>query len=255
MLMVIFEFTVKSGKGQSYFELVESMRRQVENVDGFLGVERFQSCSDKNRFISVSKWRDEGAIREWGGQKEHKKVQEIGKKEILVPENVSTNISGNTFTAKGPLGELSYQIVDGITVSIEDNTISVSRKNDEKTFKELHGLTRSLIFNIIDGVSNGYQKELNLVGVGYTADASNNDYLLLNLGFSHPIYFQRPNSINFETPNNTTIIVKGINKQEVGEVSAKIRNLRKPEPFKGKGIKYSDEYIRRKAGKTVGVGA
>ena len=182
-------------------------------------------------------------------------MSQIGKKEILVPENVSTNISGNTFTAKGPLGELSYQIVDGITVSIEDNTISVSRKNDEKTFKELHGLTRSLIFNIIDGVSNGYQKELNLVGVGYTADASNNDYLLLNLGFSHPIYFQRPDSINFETPNNTTIIVKGINKQEVGEVSAKIRNLRKPEPFKGKGIKYSDEYIRRKAGKTVGVGA
>ena len=182
-------------------------------------------------------------------------MSQIGKKEILVPENVSTNISGNTFTAKGPLGELSCQIVDGITVSIEDNTISVSRKNDEKTFKELHGLTRSLIFNIIDGVSNGYQKELNLVGVGYTADASNNDYLLLNLGFSHPIYFQRPDSINFETPNNTTIIVKGINKQEVGEVSAKIRNLRKPEPFKGKGIKYSDEHIRRKAGKTVGVGA
>ena len=182
-------------------------------------------------------------------------MSQIGKKEILVPENVSTNISGNTFTAKGPLGELSCQIVDGITVSIEDNTISVSRKNDEKTFKELHGLTRSLIFNIIDGVSNGYQKELNLVGVGYTADASNNDYLLLNLGFSHPIYFQRPDSINFETPNNTTIIVKGINKQEVGEVSAKIRNLRKPEPFKGKVIKYSDEHIRRKAGKTVGVGA
>ena len=182
-------------------------------------------------------------------------MSQIGKKEILIPEKVSVTLDSNIVTVKGPLGELSYNYVDGITISINNNIISVTRKNDEKKYKELHGLTRSLIFNMIVGVSEGYKKELNLVGVGYTADASNNNYLLLNLGYSHPIYFEKPDSIDFETPNTTTIIVKGINKQEVGEVAAKIRSLRKPEPFKGKGIKYSDEHIRRKAGKTVGVGA
>ena len=180
-------------------------------------------------------------------------MSQIGKKEILIPEKVSATFEGNTFTAKGPLGELSYNTKSGITVSINDNTISVTRKNDDKEYKELHGLTRSLIFNMIIGVLEGYKKELNLVGVGYTADASNNKFLLLNLGYSHPIYFEKPDSIDFETPNNTTILVKGIDKQEVGEVAAKIRSLRKPEPFKGKGIKYSDEHIRRKAGKTVGA--
>jgi len=182
-------------------------------------------------------------------------MSQIGKKEILIPEKVSVTFDNNTFTAKGPLGELSYTTKDGIDVSIIENSISVTRKSDEKKHKELHGLTRSLIFNMIVGISEGYKKELNLVGVGYTADASNNNFLLLNLGYSHPIYFEKPDSIDFETPNNTTILVKGIDKQEVGEVAAKIRSLRKPEPFKGKGIKYSDEYIRRKAGKTVGVGA
>ena len=180
-------------------------------------------------------------------------MSQIGKKEILIPEKVSVAFDNNTFTAKGPLGELSYTIKDGIDASINDSSISVTRKNDEKEYKELHGLTRSLIFNMIVGVSEGYKKELNLVGVGYTADASNNNFLLLNLGYSHPIYFEKPDSIDFETPNNTTILVKGIDKQEVGEVSAKIRSLRKPEPYKGKGVKYSDEYIRRKAGKTVGA--
>jgi len=180
-------------------------------------------------------------------------MSQIGKREILIPENVTVDFSNNTFSAKGTLGELFYKIKDGINVSINDNVISVSRNDDSKSLKELHGLTRSLLFNIIEGVSNGYQKELNLVGVGYTADASSNEYLLLNLGYSHPIYFQKPDSITFETPNNTTIIVKGADKQEVGEVAAKIRSLRKPEPFKGKGVKYSDEHIRRKAGKTVGA--
>ena len=181
-------------------------------------------------------------------------MSQIGKKIIEIPDNVSTDISSdNKFTAKGPLGELSYTIMDGILLSIKDNIISVSRKNDEKIYRELHGLTRSLIYNIIVGVSKGYKKELNLVGVGYTADASNNSFLILNLGFSHPIYFEKPDTIEFETPNNTTIIIKGVDKQEVGEVSAKIRSLRKPEPYKGKGIKYSNEHIRRKAGKTVGA--
>jgi len=180
-------------------------------------------------------------------------MSQIGKKEIIIPDNVTVELSKSTFTAKGALGDLSYKVRDGIMVSIDNNIVTVSRKDDSKTLKELHGLTRSLLFNIVEGVSNGYQKELNLVGVGYTADASNDSYLLLNLGYSHPIYFQKPDSINFETPNNTTIIIKGKDKKEVGEVSAKIRSLRKPEPFKGKGIKYSDEHIRRKAGKTVGA--
>jgi len=181
-------------------------------------------------------------------------MSQIGKKPINIPEGVSAKLdSSNVFTAKGPLGELSYVVMDGIVVSIDDGVVEVSRKNDEKKNRELHGLTRSLIYNIIIGVTEGYKKELNLVGVGYTADSSNNNFLLLNLGYSHPIYFERPDSIEFETPNNTTIIIKGINKQEVGEVAAKIRSLRKPEPYKGKGVKYSDEYIRRKAGKTVGA--
>ena len=113
---------------------------------------------------------------------------------------------------------------------------------------------RSLINNIIIGLTDGFSKELNLVGVGYTAEAKG-DFLLLNLGYSHPIYFQKPEGIDFEVPNNTTVIVKGIDNQLVGDVSAKIRELRKPEPYKGKGVKYKDEYIRKKAGKTVGGAA
>ena len=181
-------------------------------------------------------------------------MSQIGKKIIEIPKDVVTDFSSdNKFTAKGPLGELSYSVMDGISLEIKDNYISISRKNDDKKYRELHGLTRSLIYNIIVGVSEGYKKELNLVGVGYTADASNKSFLILNLGFSHPIYFEKPDTIEFETPNNTTIIIKGMDKQEVGEVSAKIRSLRKPEPYKGKGIKYSDEHVRRKAGKTVGA--
>ena len=180
-------------------------------------------------------------------------MSQIGKKIIEIPDSVTTDISNNVFTAKGPLGELSYNFSNTIEVSIKDSVIEVKRNDDKKENKELHGLTRSLIYNIIIGITEGYKKELNLVGVGYTADASQKDFLILNLGFSHPIYFQTPDSIDFETPNPTTVIIKGINKQEVGEVSAKIRNLRKPEPYKGKGVKYSDEHIRRKAGKTVGA--
>jgi large subunit ribosomal protein L6 len=181
-------------------------------------------------------------------------MSQIGKKIIEIPKNATLNLSSdNKFTAKGPLGELSYTIMDGISLVIKDDTITISRKNDDKKYRELHGLTRSLIYNIIVGVCEGYKKELNLVGVGYTADASNKNFLILNLGFSHPIYFEKPDTIEFETPNTTTIIIKGADKQEVGEVSAKIRSLRKPEPYKGKGIKYSDEQVRRKAGKTVGA--
>ena len=181
-------------------------------------------------------------------------MSQIGKKIINIPEKVSVDIdSNNIFNATGPLGKLSYTLSDLVKLSINDNIIQITRLEEDKKSKEMHGLTRSLIYNIIQGVSEGFSKELNLIGVGYTADSSNKDFLLLNLGFSHPIFFQKPDSIDFETPDNTTIIVKGINKQEVGEVAAKIRSLRKPEPYKGKGVKYANEHIRRKAGKTVGA--
>ena len=131
-----------------------------------------------------------------------------------------------------------------LLIENDGSCIAVKVPSDTKQFRELHGLTRALIANMVEGVSSGYSKELNLVGVGYTADASNNSYLLLNLGYSHPIYFEKPESITFETPSATSIIIKGIDKQAIGQVAAKIRSLRKPEPYKGKGIRYSDEIVR-----------
>ena len=136
----------------------------------------------------------------------------------------------------------------------DDLDIVVSRQSNEKIERELHGLTRMLVANMVEGVSKGFQKELQLVGVGYSADASKGSFLVLNLGYSHLIYYEQPEGVSIETPNSNTVIIKGINKQEVGQVAANIRELRKPEPYKGKGIKYSDEYIRKKAGKSIGVG-
>jgi large subunit ribosomal protein L6 len=154
---------------------------------------------------------------------------------------------------KGKLGELNHEFKSDIGISINENEVVVTRNSDEKIQRELHGLTRMLIANMVQGVSQGFQKELNLVGVGYTADASKGNFLLLNVGYSHPIYFETPEGITIETPNANTVIVKGISKQEVGQVAANIRELRKPEPYKGKGIKYSDEHIRKKAGKSIGI--
>ena len=139
-------------------------------------------------------------------------------------------------------------------ISYDDNKISVKRPSDEKRYKEFHGLYRALIQNMVYGVTEGFSKELTLVGVGYTAEKKGN-FLLINAGYSHPIYLQIPENINIEVPSTTSILVKGISKQNVGDVAAKIRQIRKPEPYKGKGIKYSDERIRRKAGKTVGGAA
>tara|TARA_B110000881_G_C18436623_1_gene443746 strand:- start:269 stop:814 length:546 start_codon:yes stop_codon:yes gene_type:complete len=181
-------------------------------------------------------------------------MSQIGRKPVDVPEGVEVTISPGSIAVKGKLGELSQDYNSVMKISLEDNILIVSRPSDEKEHRELHGLYRALISNMIQGVSDGYKKELQLVGVGYTADANRGRFLLLNLGFSHPIYFEKPEGIKFETPNTTTIIVSGIDKQSVGQVAAKIRALKKPEPFKGKGIRYSDEVVRRKAGKTVGVG-
>ena len=179
-------------------------------------------------------------------------MSHIGKKPIDIPEGIEININNSGIVnVKGKLGELYESFNPEMLIEKENNILTVKIPSETKKFRELHGLTRALIANMIQGVSNGYSKELTLVGVGYTADASKGNFLLLNLGYSHPIYFQKPDSITFETPSPTSIIIKGIDKQVVGQVSAKIRSLRKPEPYKGKGIKYSDEIVRRKAGKKV----
>ena len=181
-------------------------------------------------------------------------MSQIGKKIINVPEGISIDLKDNLFTASKGNNKLSCGIHPEVKVAFENSVIQVDRVDNEKKSKELHGLTRALINNIIIGLDQGFSKELNLVGVGYTVE-NKNEFLLLNLGYSHPIYFEKPEGIDFETPNNTTVIVKGIDNQLVGDVAANIRKLRKPEPYKGKGVKYKDEHIRRKAGKTVGGAA
>ena len=178
-------------------------------------------------------------------------MSHIGKKPINIPDGVDVNINNSLVNVKGKLGELSQNFNSDLMIEKVDNVLTVKIPSETKKLKELHGLTRALIANMVEGVSNGYSKELTLVGVGYTADASKENYLLLNLGYSHPIYFEKPDDITFETPSPTSIIVKGVDKQAVGQVSAKIRSLRKPEPYKGKGVRYSDELVRRKAGKKV----
>ena len=181
-------------------------------------------------------------------------MSNIGKQPISIPEDVELSQNDTAITVKGKLGELKQNFHPKANISILENEVLVTRSSDERQQRELHGLTRVLIANMIEGVTTGFQKELNLVGVGYSADASKGNFLILNIGFSHSIYFEKPDGITFETPNSNTIIVQGINKQEVGQVAANIRELRKPEPYKGKGIKYSDEHIRRKVGKSIGLG-
>ena len=181
-------------------------------------------------------------------------MSNIGKQPINIPDSVSVSIDNSIINVKGPLGELSLNFDPIILINSNDKEVVVSRNSNNKKHKELHGLYRALIQNMVNGVTEGYSKELTLVGVGYTAEKKG-DFLLINAGYSHPIYFQIPENINIDTPSVTSIVIKGTSKQNVGDVAAKIRQIRKPEPYKGKGIKYSDERIRRKAGKTVGAGA
>ena len=178
-------------------------------------------------------------------------MSQIGRKPVDIPEGVEVTIVSGSIAVKGKLGELSESFNPELLIEKNDNLIMIKIPSETKKFRELHGLTRALIANMVEGVSNGYSKKLDLVGVGYTADASNNNYLLLNLGYSHPIYFEKPDSVIFETPSPTSIIIKGINKQVIGQVAAKIRSLRKPEPYKGKGIRYVGEHVARKAGKAA----
>jgi len=177
-------------------------------------------------------------------------VSRIGKKPVNI-KDVTVNLSKNMLKVKGKLGELSHEVHPAITVKVEGEEIVVTRPDDYKEHRALHGLTRALIQNMVTGVSVGYAKVLDIVGVGYKAELKGAN-LLLSLGFSHPIYFMPPAGITFEVVTPTQIKISGIDKQLVGLVASKIRSFRKPEPYKGKGIKYSGEIIRRKAGKTAG---
>ena len=176
-------------------------------------------------------------------------MSRIGKMPIAIPAGVEVTLNGNDITVKGPKGTLSRTVHSNMAVNMEGNVITVTRPNDEKENRALHGLTRSLIANMVEGVSNGYKKELEINGVGYRA-ALQGKTLVLNVGFSHQIDMVPPEGITVEVPAQTKIIIKGTNKQMVGEFAAKVRSKKPPEPYKGKGIKYVDEVVRRKEGKT-----
>lgn len=177
------------------------------------------------------------------------KVSRIGKNPINIPNGVQVTLVGNGLKVKGPKGELGFDLLNGIKANIENNVLTFSRDNDLKKVRSVHGLTRAIVAGMVEGVSNGFQKTLTLIGVGFRAEMKR-DRLLLSLGFSHPIAVIPPKGISFEVPNQTTVVIKGIDKQLLGEVASKIRDLRPPEPYKGKGVRYENEYVRRKAGKT-----
>lgn len=175
-------------------------------------------------------------------------MSRIGKMPIAVPAGVEITIEGTTVTAKGPKGELTRTFQPCMTIVQEGAEIIVTRPDDTRASKSFHGLTRTLIANMVEGVSKGYSKKLQMVGVGYRAALKGKD-LELSLGYSHPVNIVAPENITFEVPNQTEIIVSGPNKEQVGQVAADIRKWRKPEPYKGKGIRYEGEHVRRKVGK------
>ena len=176
-------------------------------------------------------------------------MSRIGRKHIAVPAGVEVTINGSTVTVKGPKGTLAETFHSGISIKNEGGFIIVERPNDDKEYRALHGLTRTLIANMVEGVTNGFSKTLEIVGVGYKAALANKT-LTLSLGYSHPIIFKEENGITFEVPNSNVVVVHGIDKQAVGQIAAQIREKRPSEPYLGKGVKYTGEKIRRKAGKT-----
>lgn len=176
-------------------------------------------------------------------------MSRIGNKPITVPEGVEVKLEGQKITVKGPKGTLEREIHNNMTVKLDNGIITVTRPNDEKENRSLHGLTRTLINNMIEGVSKEFTKELEINGVGYRA-AKQGKILVLTLGYSHPVKMEEPKGITYEVPNPNSIIVRGIDKELVGECAAVIRTKRPPEVYRGKGIKYIDEHIRRKEGKT-----
>ena len=178
-------------------------------------------------------------------------MSRIGRLPITVPAGVEVKVDeNNTVTVKGPKGTLTQEVNPAITLKQEGNILTLERPSDAKPHKAMHGLYRSLVHNMVVGVTDGFSKTLELVCTGYRAQAEGGKKLTINIGFSHPVILDAPENIQFETPTQTTIVVKGINKQQVGNLAADIRAIRKPEPYLGKGIKYVDEHIRRKEGKT-----
>ena len=175
-------------------------------------------------------------------------MSRIGRLPIVIPSGVNVTIDGRHVTVRGPKGELSLTVSEPIEVSQQDGVITVTRPNDEGEIRALHGLSRSLIANMVTGVTQGYSKTLEIVGVGYRVQARGRD-LEFALGFSHPVPVQAPDGITFRVETQTRFVVEGIDKQQVGEVAANIRKLRKPDPYKGKGVRYQGEQIRRKVGK------
>lgn len=176
-------------------------------------------------------------------------MSRIGKKPIEIPASVKVDIAQDgTVTVKGPKGTLSEQVKGGITIKEEGNQLILERPSDDKNHRALHGLYRALVHNMVVGVTDGFAKTLEMVGTGYRAQAEGKK-LTINIGFSHPVILEAPENIAFETPAPTKIVIKGINKQQVGNLAADIRAIRKPEPYLGKGIKYENEHIRRKEGK------
>ena len=178
-------------------------------------------------------------------------MSRIGKMPVPVPNGVTVNIDGSVVSVKGPKGELKRTFPNGISFAIEENKVVASRSSDEANQKALHGLSRALVANMVEGVTKGYQKQLEITGVGYKAEPKPYG-LLFSLGYSHTIAFKAPQGITLKAPQPTQVVIEGADKEVVGQVAAEIRSLRKPEPYKGKGIKYVGEKIRRKAGKAGG---
>ena len=177
-------------------------------------------------------------------------MSRIGLRPIEIPEGVKVDINDNTVVVKGPKGELTRKTHGDMTVVIEDNSVVVKRDDDLKANRELHGTTRSLIANMVEGVQNGFEKHLEIIGVGYRAQMQGTK-LVVAAGYSHPVELEHIEGIEIEVPKNTEIIIKGIDKELVGAIAANIRSIRPPEPYKGKGIRYKGEHVRRKEGKTA----
>ena len=182
-------------------------------------------------------------------------MSRVGKAPIPIPDKTKVDIDGQKLAVNGPKGDLSIHIHQDMSVAVENNNIIVTRPSEQKRHRALHGLTRALINNMVLGVTEGFKKELQIIGVGYRAEMKGK-HVMLNLGYSHPIIFTPPEGVNIEVlPKENKIIITGIDKQMVGQCAAKIRSMRKPEPYKGKGVRYVDEQVRSKAGKTAGSGA
>ncbi|WP_079504256.1 50S ribosomal protein L6 [Mesobacillus jeotgali] len=176
-------------------------------------------------------------------------MSRVGKKPIEIPAGVTVTLDNNQVTVKGPKGELSRTFHSDIEIKVEENVINISRPTENKEHRALHGTTRAVLANMVEGVSKGFERGLELVGVGYRASKQGNK-LVLNVGYSHPVEIEAEKGLEIEVPSNTKIVIKGTDKERVGALAANIRDVRPPEPYKGKGIRYEGEYVRRKEGKT-----